>query len=216
MGALTYEPAQSLALARTVVDLSLLARDMRTVLAGGDMATLQQVVLLGGATHGTQPKVLAHYDMKGNVVSARAMRGYAPWIFKFPAQGQHKEVCAMEALYADLARICGLDVPDSRHFDLGDGLAAYGAARFDMEGGMRVPVHTLAGPCMRIFASRHQWITRHTCVQHACLPATNARSRRHTSEWCSTCCSTIATTTARTSRFASDQTCNGDLRHAMV
>jgi serine/threonine-protein kinase HipA len=145
MGALTYEPAQSLALARTAVDLSLLAREMRSVLAGDNIATLRQLVLLGGATHGTQPKVLAHYDMKGNIVSARAMRGYAPWIFKFPAQGEHKEVCALEALYADLARICGLDVPDSRHFDLGDGLAAYGAARFDMEGGMRVPVHTLAG-----------------------------------------------------------------------
>ena len=64
---------------------------------------------------------------------------------KFPAQGEHKEVCAIEQLYAELARSCGMEVPESRCFDLGVNLAAFGVARFDREQGMRVPIHSLAG-----------------------------------------------------------------------
>jgi serine/threonine-protein kinase HipA len=64
---------------------------------------------------------------------------------KFPAQGEHKEVCAIEQLYAELARDCGLEVPDSAWFDLSPRLAAFGVARFDREQGLRVPVHSLAG-----------------------------------------------------------------------
>jgi serine/threonine-protein kinase HipA len=48
-------------------------------------------------------------------------------------------------LYAEMARDCGLDVPATRHFELGRTLAAFGIERFDVEAGMRVPVHTLAG-----------------------------------------------------------------------
>ena len=67
------------------------------------------------------------------------------WLVKFPAQGEHKEVCAVEQLYAELARDCGLEVPASALFDLSPRLAAFGVARFDRERGMRVPVHSLAG-----------------------------------------------------------------------
>jgi serine/threonine-protein kinase HipA len=66
-------------------------------------------------------------------------------LVKFPAQDEHKEVCDLEDLYAQLARDCGLEVPATRYFDLGKKLAAFGVARFDIENGMRVPLHTLAG-----------------------------------------------------------------------
>lgn len=145
MGALICEPAESHPHAKALLHLSLLAKDAQTVLAGEDFATLRQLVLLGGSPQGARPKVLAHYDVSGHHVSTNETSGSAPWIFKFPAQGENKEVCALEAFYADLARICGLDMPDTKHFDLGKGLAAFGAARFDREAGMRVPVHTLAG-----------------------------------------------------------------------
>lgn len=59
--------------------------------------------------------------------------------------GEHKEVCAVEQLYAQLARDCGLAVPNSAWFELSDDLAAFGVARFDREQGQRVPIHSLAG-----------------------------------------------------------------------
>lgn len=82
---------------------------------------------------------------EGPRVRTQAFDGASAWLVKFPARGEHKEVCAIESLYAGLARDFGLDMPATRHFDLDAQLAAFGAERFDLERGLRVPVHTLAG-----------------------------------------------------------------------
>jgi serine/threonine-protein kinase HipA len=58
---------------------------------------------------------------------------------------EHKEVCAIENLYAQLAHECKLDMPVTQYFDLDPKLAGFGVARFDVEDGKRVPIHTLAG-----------------------------------------------------------------------
>lgn len=67
-----------------------------------------------------------------------------PWLIKFQSQGEHKEVCAIEALYAELARACGLDMADTEYFDLDRNLAGFGIARFDREDGLRIPTQTAA------------------------------------------------------------------------
>jgi len=78
-------------------------------------------------------------------MSNQPFAGAGAWLVKFQAQAEPKEVCAIENLYADVARAFGLDMPATRHFDLNNGLAGFGIERFDIERGMRVPVHTLAG-----------------------------------------------------------------------
>jgi serine/threonine-protein kinase HipA len=143
MGALTYEPAES-EQSPSDAALETLAQDVRTVISGSDEA-LSQLAVLGGAPHGARPKVLVYYDVSRGMVSTRPRPDHAPWLVKFPAQTEHKEVCALEHLYAQVARLCGLEVAETHYFDLGRNLAAFAIARFDVEGGMRVPVHTLAG-----------------------------------------------------------------------
>ncbi|TFW19655.1 type II toxin-antitoxin system HipA family toxin [Duganella callida] len=73
----------------------------------------------------------------------------ASWLIKLPAPGEHKEVCAIEHVYAQLARACGLDMPETRHYDLERRLSAFAVRRYDRRfdngSGMRLPVHTLAG-----------------------------------------------------------------------
>jgi serine/threonine-protein kinase HipA len=64
---------------------------------------------------------------------------------KFPANGEHKDACALEHAYAQLAVACGLEMPQTRYFDLDSRHAAFGIQRFDRQNGMRVPMHTLAG-----------------------------------------------------------------------
>ena len=64
---------------------------------------------------------------------------------KSPARGEHKEVCALEQLYAELARDCGLDVPASQWFEINKDTTAFGVQRFDRVGGQRVACHSLAG-----------------------------------------------------------------------
>jgi serine/threonine-protein kinase HipA len=144
LGALTFEPADVLGLPTKDVTLLALARDVLAVVSGKDGKALRQLALLGGSPHGARPKVLVYYNVSQGTISTLPKAGHRQWLVKFQAETEHKEVCALEELYAQLARDCGLDMPTTQHFDLDKKLAAFGTARFDVEEGLRVPVQTLA------------------------------------------------------------------------
>ena len=145
MGALTFEPADPLALLAEDVQLLALAQQAQAVIAGQDSVALKALALMGGSPHGARPKVLVFHDPHTGHMSNQPFAGGGAWLVKFQAQAEHKEVCAIENLYADLARAFGLDIPATRYFDLDTRLAGFGIERFDVARGMRVPVHTLAG-----------------------------------------------------------------------
>ena len=145
MGALTFEPADPLALSGEDVQLLELAQQAQAVIADKDTEALKALALMGGSPHGARPKVLVFHDPRTLHMSNQPFAGAGAWLVKFQAQAEHKEVCAIENLYADLARAFGLDMPATLYFDLDKKLAGFGIERFDVERGMRVPVHTLAG-----------------------------------------------------------------------
>jgi serine/threonine-protein kinase HipA len=128
-------------------DLSLLAlaKEIRQVVAGGEIDALLQLALMGGSPHGARPKVLVNYEVETGKLSSDSKAGGTPWLIKFPAQNDHKEVCAIEALYAKLAGDCGIEMPQTRYFDINASLSAFGIARFDRQAALRIPTHTLAG-----------------------------------------------------------------------
>lgn len=144
IGAFSFQPAQEWQMEAGQGDVLTLAREARNLLAGKEGKHLQELALLGGSPHGARPKVLLYQDAEGQFLPQEAA-GSTPWLLKFQAQGEHKEVCAIEMLYADLARACGLEMPATRLLDLDARHAAFAIARFDREDGMRVPLHTLAG-----------------------------------------------------------------------
>lgn len=145
MGALRFVPAAGPEVDEPDWNLLALARETERALAGEAGAALRELALTGGSPQGARPKALVRYDASSGHISTRSDAPGDPWLMKFPAQGEHKEVCAIEQLYAGLARDCGLEVPASAWFDLSSRLAAFGVARFDREQGLRVPVHSLAG-----------------------------------------------------------------------
>lgn len=145
LGALRFVPATQLDAEEPDWSLLALARESERALAGEAGAALRELALTGGSPQGARPKALVRYDAQTGHVSTRGDAPGKPWLVKFPAQGEHKEVCAIEQMYAELARDCGLEMPASACFDLSPRLAAFGVARFDREQGMRVPVHSLAG-----------------------------------------------------------------------
>jgi serine/threonine-protein kinase HipA len=145
MGALTYEPDTQAGEWLDAVDLMTLANETTLVLQGEDTQALQRLALLGGSPQGARPKVLVFYDPATARVSTTPMSSGSGWLVKFQALGEHKEVCAVEAFYAQLARACGLEVPSTHVFDLGPKQAALGIERFDRANGLRVPIHSLAG-----------------------------------------------------------------------
>lgn len=145
MGALRFVPARDADAQEPDWTLLALAQESARALAGEAGVALRELALAGGSPQGVRPKALVQYDAATSQVSTRPDAPGMPWLVKFPAQGEHKEVCAIEQLYAELARDCGLEVPESTWFGLSPRLAAFGVARFDRDQGLRVPVHSLAG-----------------------------------------------------------------------
>ena len=144
-GALTFEPVSTEVPITGVPTLAGLAEDVRSVLSGSGREVLRQLLWLGGSPHGARPKALVYYHPLRGTLSTVPAPEHLPYLFKFPGQGEHPEVAAIEQAYGETAQACGLDMPATCHVDLGRVGAAFGIARFDIEDGLRVPVHTLAG-----------------------------------------------------------------------
>lgn len=145
MGALRFAPPRVDQADAPDWNLLAVAQESQRAVDGDLGDALQALAITGGSPQGARPKALVQFDEGAGTVSTRHDAPGMPWLVKFPAQGEHKEVCAIEQLYADLARECGIDMPHSRWFDLSPSLAAFGVQRFDREDGMRVPMHSLAG-----------------------------------------------------------------------
>jgi len=145
MGALVFEPADDDSLVPADVQLLELANEVRRVMTDGTEALLRELALMGGSPHGARPKVLVSFDRQTNRMWNTEQGAGTPWLVKFPAQHEHAEVCAVEALYGALATACELRMPATAYFELGSGLSAFGIERFDRSSGLRVPMHTAAG-----------------------------------------------------------------------
>ena len=145
MGALSYEPADPDTLPDEDVKLLDVAKQVQMVVDGADAEVLRRLMLLGGSPHGARPKALVYYDPASGVMRTQASDNEEPWLVKFPANWEHKDTCAIEHAYAQLAVACGLEMPQTRYLDLDSRHAAFGIQRFDRQNGMRVPMHTLAG-----------------------------------------------------------------------
>lgn len=146
MGAFSFHPEVSITDKSTEeIPLDLLARETQAVLAGEDTELLAQLVDVGGSPQGARPKALVYRNSASQQTSTVAFTGAEPWLIKFPARAEHAEVCAIEYLYAACAFQCGIEVPEVEYFDLGAGLAAFAAKRFDRQGDLRIPMHSLAG-----------------------------------------------------------------------
>jgi serine/threonine-protein kinase HipA len=145
MGALAFQPSDDLALDDADMSLLELAEAARQVEQGRDSKALRALALVGGAPHGARPKVLVQLDLPSRAISTRADAPGEPWLLKFPARGEHAEVCGVEYAYSIMARACGIEMPPTVHFRNDARLAAFGVQRFDRERGKRVPVHSFAG-----------------------------------------------------------------------
>jgi serine/threonine-protein kinase HipA len=145
MGALAFEPAERESLTLTDVQLLDLARDVRHVMDDESEVLLRKLALMGGSPHGVRPKVLVNFDRKSNRMYSSESGEGSPILVKFPAQHEHKDVCAVEAMYNRIASASGIRVPVMEYFDLDTELSAFGIERFDRFESMRIPMHTAAG-----------------------------------------------------------------------
>ena len=145
MGALSFEPVapEMLALPEEIA-LAQLAAEVQNVVNGEGGEFLQRLLQMGGSPQGARPKALLYRDPKNGAFSTAAAPGLEAWLVKFPARQEPPEVCAIEAVYAECLRQCGIQTPETAYFDLPNGQAAFATQRFDRQGGLRVPMQSLA------------------------------------------------------------------------
>jgi len=145
MGAMSFVPVQDeLAVPQSDIPLTQLADEVREVLEGEGGAFLHRLLQMGGSPQGARPKALLYRDAATMRFTTVPVKDYEPWLIKFPARGEHAEVCAIEKVYAHCLQECGIDTPQTEYFDLPGGHAAFASKRFDRESGMRVPMQSLA------------------------------------------------------------------------
>ena len=145
MGAMTFEPSAPEGKAvEEHLPLELLLAEVQEVLTGEGGEFLQTLLRLGGSPQGARPKALIYRDPRTDCFTTAAKPDLEAWLVKFPAKDEHPEVCAVEALYADCLRLCGIQTADTRYFRLPDGQAAFATRRFDRVNGQRVPMQSLA------------------------------------------------------------------------
>ena len=145
MGALSFEPSEGSELTQDDVQLLTLAKESGELWDGGSEELLRKFAIMGGSPHGARPKVLVYFDRANNRMTNWQTDQGVPMLVKFPAQSEHKEVCAIEALYGRMAVACGLKMPRTEYFDLDKNLSAFAIERFDRSDGHRILMHTLAG-----------------------------------------------------------------------
>lgn len=145
MGAMSFEPVVPEGLASSVhIPLDLLATEVQEVLHGNDGAFLQRLLQVGGSPQGARPKALIYRDPQTGEFTTAATQGFEAWLVKFPAKEEHAEVCAIEMVYAECLRMCGIPTPDTQYFSLPKGMAAFASKRFDRQNDLRVPMQSLA------------------------------------------------------------------------
>ncbi|MCY1493850.1 hypothetical protein D9M68_276940 [compost metagenome] len=145
MGAMSFElVAPELSASPAEIHLVQLSAEVQDVLAGEGGEFLQQLLMMGGSPHGARPKALLYRDPGHGRFSTAAAPGLEAWMIKFPAAREHPEVCAIEAVYAQCLCECTIGTPDTEHFELPNGQAAFAIRRFDRQQDVRVPMQSLA------------------------------------------------------------------------
>ena len=163
MGALEFTPpvleAQTDAV-QEALHLETLVTQARAVVAGDTTSALREIMQIGASAGGARAKALVLWNpataqMRSGAATARD--GEEHWLIKFdgvsggvgghaldaaPTPGPYGRI---EAVYAELARLAGIDMAPT-HLFLDGELAHFGTRRFDRTAaGERVHIHTLGG-----------------------------------------------------------------------
>lgn len=145
MGALSFEPVAPDVFSPDLhIPLDQLAAEVKDVLNGIGGEFLQKLLQLGGSPQGARPKALLYRNTITGEFTTAAAPNLEAWLIKFPAQNEHAEVCAIEAIYAECLRRCNINTPQTAYFNLLNGQAAFASKRFDRQAEGRVPMQSLA------------------------------------------------------------------------
>lgn len=153
MGALVYEPDLSSDRPSDALDIDDLALKTEQVLRGSAEDVLEELVALNGSSAGARPKAMISINPTGSQIiygeTDKILKGYVPWLVKFPNTQDGPDAGAIEYVYSLMAKKAGVFMSETRLFPAKNGPGYFTTRRFDRkesEGGMtRLHVHTVGG-----------------------------------------------------------------------
>lgn len=145
-GALIYEPCEEENyIDRATIDLDLLANETALLQQTGAANMLDDLYHLGGNSVGARPKIFVNYQPASDSFSPQHELDSEPWIIKFPALADFKDIAKIEFAYARMAAASGIMMSPSKLFISTNGHAFFGAKRFDVQNGKRLHLHSACG-----------------------------------------------------------------------
>ena len=149
MGALVYRPEHPalVTVENGIIDLDVLAEQSRRVIKDSPTAVLDDLLRIGGSPQGARPKALVAVsaDKKSLIHGDVACpAGYDLWLVKFRSGEDSIDAGAIEMAYSEMARLVGIDMPETALFPAKRGPGYFGVRRFD-QGERRHHMHTLSG-----------------------------------------------------------------------
>lgn len=146
MGALVYEPAMAHDAFDRLVDLQKMAEQSREVIRSESAEIIPELMRMGGSPQGARPKILVGVKQNRFISGADDLPdGYAHWLVKFPSLKNVRNAGRIEMAYSLMAGKAGIQMPETRLFEVASGEAYFGIKRFDRDGNNRYHVHSLGG-----------------------------------------------------------------------
>lgn len=148
LGALVYEPDQSLNRNDEMIDLDLLASHTQEVLEGDSEEVIAELLALNGSSAGARPKALIGIDSeRKNIIHGtdQLSNGFEHWMVKFPNSQDGTDAGAIEYVYALMAIDAGIEMPTIHLFSSQRGNGYFAVKRFDRNGNKRLHMHTVSG-----------------------------------------------------------------------
>jgi serine/threonine-protein kinase HipA len=147
LGALSYEPDNSLRDTTFKVDLDEISKSTQEILSGDSEVVLDELIKLNGSSNGARPKINVGVskDKKKITSFAEASKTDEFWLIKFANSNDVKDVANVEYAYSLMAKAAGIDMPKTHLFISKKGKAFFGIERFDVNYGKRLHMHSLSG-----------------------------------------------------------------------
>jgi len=148
LGALVYDPHTDNSFEATPLDLDGVVIAVKQVLHGASSVVLQELLALNGSSAGARPKALVGVSENRQQIihgGTGYEEGCEPWIVKFPASHDAIDAGSVEYVYALMAKLAGLSVPDIYLFPACEGPGYFATKRFDRNGNKRLHMHTVCG-----------------------------------------------------------------------
>ena len=144
MGALSYEPDYAIYKnSNKKINIETLAKESLLTLEGEADTAIFELLSLNASAGGARPKIAINLslDKKKLIHGMEVADDYEPWLIKFPALSDHKDIGAIEYAYSLMARAAGIEMMPTYLFKA----KYFGVKRFDREGSRKIHVHTASG-----------------------------------------------------------------------